>query len=337
MRKTIIISLLMGASLSSAGAKELKVFILAGQSNMVGYGKTEMGRVPGHEEQNPGKAIKGGVGSLRYFVKQNEGLYGAKGKTSLVDASGAWIKRKDVYIHSTTEHGDQKGPLTIGYGKGNWIGPEFGFGHMIGNASKGPVLIIKTAWGGKDLAIDFRPPSSGPIKDTSLRKHKPEDVGRFYRLMLAKVNEVMGSIDTEFPELKGYKPRIVGFGWHQGWNDGGDENMVAQYEKNMVNFITDVRKDLGVKDLPFVIASSGMIGPKGKGRRANLCDIQMAVGDPKKHPEFKGTVASVEARAYYRSHLKSPSNFGFHWHHNGESQFLIGQGMGEAMLKLLSK
>ena len=30
------------------------------------------------------------------------------------------------------------------------------------------------------------------------------------------------------------------------------------YEKNMVNFITDIRKDLGIKNMPFVIANTGI-------------------------------------------------------------------------------
>ena len=357
MKKTSITSLLIGALLSQAGAKELKVFILAGQSNMVGYGSIEMGRKPGDEEKRAREKIKGGLGSLRYIVEQNKDQYGSAGDTPLIDKDGEWIKRDDVLIHYTTEVKSKpketeagkelsplkegrfsrikKGNLSVGFANG--IGPEFAFGHIVGNAVEEPVLLIKVAWGGKDLAVNFRPPSSGP---SPFKRKDPEVVGRYYRAMMATIKDVLANYETEFPELKGYTPRLVGFGWHQGWNDGSKEEWVAEYEKNMVNFIKDVRKDLAVKDLPFVIANSGMIGwreGKPKGRRENLCDIQMAVGDPEKHPEFKGTVASVETRDCYRSHLKSPSNFGYHWHHSGESQFCVGKGMGEAMLKLLAK
>jgi hypothetical protein len=106
-------------------------------------------------------------------------------------------------------------------------------------------------------------------------------------------------------------------------------------------FIRDVRKDLGVKDLPFVIANTGMVGyPKDPEKSGNnqgqvLCEIQMALGDPAKHPEFKGTVASVETRGFDRTMDQSPSNFGYHWKHNGESHFLVGQAMAEAMLGLM--
>jgi alpha-galactosidase len=159
--------------------------------------------------------------------------------------------------------------------------------------------------------------------------------------MLSMVREGLARFKEDSPELKDHTPRIAGFGWHQGWNDGCSDAMVAEYETNMANFIRDVRKDLGVKDLPFVIANSGMVG-YGKdpeqsktNKRQILCEIQMAMGDPTKHPELKGTVASVETRGFNRTVDQSPSNFGYHWKHNGESHFLVGKGMGEAMLKLM--
>jgi len=47
-----------------------------------------------------------------------------------------------------------------GYGSMNsrhHIGPELQIGHRLGNYFKEPVLLIKTAWGGKSLYKDFRP------------------------------------------------------------------------------------------------------------------------------------------------------------------------------------
>ncbi len=57
--------------------------------------------------------------------------------------------------------------------------------------------------------------------------------------------------------------------------------------------------------------------------------------DPKKHPEFAGTVASVETRGSSRPVKESASNFDYHWNHNGESHYLVGEAMGQAMVKLL--
>jgi alpha-galactosidase len=46
------------------------------------------------------------------------------------------------------------------------MGPELGFGWSVGDAfntdgTNDKVLLVKIAWGGKSLEVDFRPPSSG--------------------------------------------------------------------------------------------------------------------------------------------------------------------------------
>jgi len=35
-----------------------------------------------------------------------------------------------------------------------------------------PVLIIKTAWGGQSLAVDFRPSSAGPYEPSATKKDR---------------------------------------------------------------------------------------------------------------------------------------------------------------------
>ena len=312
------------------GNRTVKVFVLAGQSNMVGHGKVEFGRNPDYIKDQPGskREIPGGIGGLRHMA--------TNAKTSkkfgrLLDEKSDWIERDDVFIYSTAP-GKDKGRLSVGFGKGNWFGPELGFGMVVGDYFKEPVLIIKTAWGGKDLAVDFRPPSSG---DTALKKDR--EVGAFYRQMIAIVNDRLESFEADFPKLKGLKPEFVGFGWHQGWNDGCSKEMTAEYEQNMANFIKDVRKDLGVNNLPFVIANTGQNGLQTVGTFASLCQKQLDIGNPQKHPEFKGTVTSIDTRPFKAPKERSPSHFGYHWNHSGETHYRIGEAMGQAMVELLNK
>jgi alpha-galactosidase len=111
--------------------------------------------------------------------------------------------------------------------------------------------------------------------------------------------------------------------------------MVAEYDQNMANLIKDVRKELNAPNLAFVIVDTGQLGPETKGDLGALCEIQMGMGDPKKHPEFMGIVASVETRGFARPAKESPSDFDYHWNHNRESHYLIGEAMGKAMLELL--
>ena len=60
----------------------------------------------------------------------------------------------------------------------------------------------------------------------------------------------------------------------------------------------------------------------------------MAVGDPKQHPEFAGTVASVDARGFWRDPSASPTGTGYHYNHNAETYMLVGDALGRAMTAL---
>ena len=103
----------------------------------------------------------------------------------------------------------------------------------------------------------------------------------------------------------------------------------------MANFIRDIRKDLGVPNLPFVIAETGMSGPEEKHPRAlSLMRAQAAVAE---HKEFRGNVAFVGTRDFYRPKEVSPSGQGYHWNSNAETYYLIGETMGQAMLRLKAK
>ena len=280
------------------------VFILSGQSNMVGAGE-----VPSQLSRNNGK------GSLEWLTKNP---VTAPHYRHLRNDDGNWKQRDDVQICFF----DKCGPLQPGYGsKQNKIGPELGFGCCIGDALDEPVLLIKIAWGGKSLAEDFRPPSL------------EGKTGLYYTKLLEQINNVLRQSDQLFPYLKGRTFLLKGFGWHQGWNDRINQSFNDTYEHNMIQFIKDVRRDLKEPALPFVIAETGMSGPEEKHPRAlSLMAAQKAVADL---PEFKGIVVFVPTRDFYRPANESPSGQAYHWNNNAETYYLIGEHMGRAMLRLL--
>jgi len=305
---------------AQAAPKPVRVFILAGQSNMEGHGF-----VPADPKRN------GGKGSLEFLVKD---VATAKKFTPLVDTAGKWRTRDDVWISYLDRHG----PLTVGYGaRKEMIGPELGFGWVLGDARDEPVLLIKCAWGGKSLAVDFRPPSAGrpPYslgeKGDAAIAQDPAIIGKYYREMLSLTKAALADIKDRVPGSDGSYV-LAGFGWHQGWNDRVNDRFNAEYETNMICFIRDIRKDLGAPGLPFVIAETGMTGPEEKSPRAlSLMKAQAAVAE---RPEFKGNVAFVSTRAFWRPKEESPNGQGYHWNSNAETYFLIGEAMGEAMRQL---
>ena len=292
-------------------AKPLRVYILAGQSNMEGQAKVETFDYIGDD---PATAP---------LLKE---MRGPDGKPRVCDH--VWTS----YLTGSPDRGELGegfGKLTAGYGSrsnpaedGGKIGPEFTFGLTMEKATDAPILIIKTAWGGKSLNTEFRPPSAGPYdfseaqleglkkqgKDIEeVKAAKAKASGRYYRLMIDHVKKVLADTKRVVPDYDpeaGYE--IAGFVWFQGWNDMCDGHTYPegnkgpdgykQYTELMAQFIRDVRKDLSAPKMPFVIGVIGVNGDKATGRLAN---IRPAMAAPAEMPEFKGNVAAVETAPFW--------------------------------------
>ncbi len=294
---------------------KLKIFILSGQSNMVGFGQLE-----------------GKPGTMATYLESQPKQYG-----HLIDKDGKHVIRDDVWIVNLSyADKQQQGWLTTGYGASpGHIGPEYGFGFAVGDHYEDPVLIIKSAWGGRSLQHNFLSPSSADYPTPK----KDGDKGFQYSEVLRHVRTITGDLKKYYPSYSGKGYEIIGFGWHQGWNDRINQAAVDVYESNMVHFVDDIRRDLGIKGLPVVIANTGMGGwenpARYKAKVEKLMTAQLALGDPKKYPRYKGNVAGVETRDFQRSREESPSKQGYHWMRNWETFYLIGESMGDALIGLL--
>ena len=142
------------------------------------------------------------------------------------------------------------------------------------------------------------------------------------------------NLDTEFPEWKGMGYRIAGIGWHQGWNDRVDKAGSANYEANLVDLIKDLRAEFGNPKLPVSITTTSMAPPP---ERTAVELAQLAVADPKKYPAFERQRENHRHSPVLARCLGFPSNFGYHWNHNGESEYLNGKAMGEKMAEMLGR
>jgi hypothetical protein len=150
-------------------------------------------------------------------------------------ARARWIS----YYTGWRQFGEGFGRLTAGYGarpnpseSGGKIGPEFLFGISMDEAHDEPVLIIKTAWGGKSLNTDFRPPSAGPyelppkIKELwakhpegahgipgrkdrdKWRAEKAAATGRYYRYMMRAREERARRPEAGRAPIRREEPRL---------------------------------------------------------------------------------------------------------------------------------
>ena len=293
-------------------AEVLQVYILAGQSNMQGQGVVDL--------DHP-KYYNGGRGTLARVMLEPRNRTHFK---HIRNQDGNWVVRDDVWCRYQTEKELKKGRLSIGFtgypGK-HHIGPEFQFGHVIGDATKAPVLLIKTAWGGKSLYKDFRPPSSGGT------------VGPYYKQMISEIRRGLAAIPKDFPEIGTRDYQLAGFVWFQGWNDifAPDEER-SQYSEHLINLIKDVRREFDRPALPVVIGELGNLGDKaGK----NLLVIRNEQRAASKHKAFAGTVLFVKTAHFARPKEESPNvSHGHHWFGNAESYFLIGDALAHAILQL---
>lgn len=338
--------LLVSAVEAAPPEGKVKVFILTGQSNMEGKGRAL--HLDTYKED---PLIKDTYGSLK--------------------KNGQWVVRDDVWITYPTKNGGAKaGGLGVGYGtKGeDSIGPEFGFGHTVGKAVEAPVVLVKVAWGGKSLAVDFHPPSAGlpdqAVLDALLERMKKknpkvtlDDVkaryGHFYRQLVEETKNALTNLGATFPELKGRDHEIAGIVWHQGFNDVINKDLradkYADYTKWLGMFIGDLRKDLNAPNAPFVI------GELSTGGLAKRGDFQKAQAAAAELPGFKGNVAFVPTAEYYdtKAHelfLKKywkgtdeqkaqwravGNDRPYHYLGSGKTYYLKGQAFGEAMLGMM--
>ena len=298
-----------------ARAEPLKVYILAGQSNMQGHAHI---RTFDHIGMDPRTA------------PLLEAMRGENGTPRVCD---------NVWISSLGSAAEVKqGKLTAGYGaagRGLKIGPELTFGIYMQKRVDQPILIIKTAWGGKSLHTDFRPPSAGPYQFNAqqlkrfkergqdliqIKEQRAKGTGHYYRLMIDHIRAVLKDIQRVYPGYDGEQGyELAGLVWFQGWNDMVDRGTYpnrdrpggyAQYTEVLAHFIRDVRQDLAAPSMPFVIGVLGVGGPieqygpaeqRYKGIHGGF---RQAMAAPASMPEFKGNVTAVLTENYWDPELK---------------------------------
>jgi len=318
--------------------KPVQVFILLGQSNMVGMGK-----------------ITGGEVSLENAVKtKHKYLY-------LVDEAGAWTERKDVRFVRMMQGRGLLNNEWMGI-KGGTIGPEFGIGHVVGNAVDAPVMILKSCIGNRSLGWDLLPPGSeryelegkvfpaykerpdswpaDPTKGKATepppwldKNGKPIDwyAGKQYDDDTADAKKVLADLSKHYPDTTKYE--VAGFFFWQGEKDGGNAAHAAKYEENLVLFIKQLRKDFEAPNAKFVLATLGEATKGSSGNGGKILDAQLAVdGTTGKYPEFKGNVATV-----YTNPLSLGGSGNGHYGGNAETYMNVGEAMGKAMVELLKK
>ena len=358
-RSTVLSLMFLLVSLVGAGsadAKPLKVFILAGQSNMDGQANIATIDFLGEDKENS---------SLLKVFKPD-------GKT-LVTRDDVWVASGGVYDKLQPGFGGRKNQDQLG----NNIGPEYAFGYYMGDALKEQVLLIKYAPGGKSIYVDFRPPSAGKVgkaeidekvfdkatADRYFEGRQENVVGAHYRILVKYVHETLDNLKKHYPtydEQAGYE--IAGLVWFQGYNDMFNETGRAEYGKNLVHLIKDLRTEFKAPGMKVVVGVMGVNGVNNEvGKQKEVRDGQRFVNTV---AEFKGNVKAIESAPLVHPDIvaiktagwlnkdrdlkKNPitpeeqamlkratSNQGYHYFGEGRFFILLGKSFAQTMLELM--
>ncbi|MFZ9935512.1 MAG: sialate O-acetylesterase [Luteolibacter sp.] len=298
--------------------KPVQVYILMGQSNMLGFGKPD---------------VLKGIAAEKYPY--------------LVDDAGEWTVRKDVRNVFVMASGNnpaneqQNDWMTIQRN----IGPEIGIGHYVGHVTEAPVLILKSCIGNRSLGWDLLPPGSEPYEhggkmqpgyrgtpddpggDTGGDMSKGWYAGCQYDGDVAAAKKVLKNLGNYYPGAKEYE--VAGFFWWQGDKDMRNPAHYERYEKNLIQLIKALRKDFDAPAAKFVTASLGQTPQGSKGGDGVILDAMEAVSKSS-DPELKGKVAFV-----YTHPLSKGGSSSGHYGGNPETYMNVGEAMGKAMVELL--
>jgi len=287
-------------------SKPVQVFILMGQSNMLGFGN---------------------AGNLK-------GIAGGK-YPYLVDDAGNWNVRKDVrnvfFCMGKLRYNDWLTPEhSSARGK---FGPEIGIGHYMGQLFDAPVLILKSCVGNRALGWDLLPPSAVGTgsggksyqgdSESSNRKVKENRNGWYAGLQydqdVGAAQNALRSLPTYYPGAK--KCEVAGFFWWQGNAERG-KGSVENYDKNLAFLFNDLRKDFNAPNAKFVCATLGE-----HDKNATLSQKMFAFAS---RPEFKNQAAVVYSKPYCKG-----GGSGGHYGGNPETYMGVGEAMGKAMATLI--
>ena len=302
----------------AALTQELPVFLLGGQSNMEGNVDTALFKSLLAELANGAST---GMQTrlaeqIRFWHKETNGGYAGYGYTpemaaleasELVRLAAAGLVGANLTTPNAkvlcAKNAAPVAPLTTNCG--NPFGPELLFGQALGKAGYSSTSLIKVAYGGTNLYVDWRSPLSGG------------NVGPLYTQLRARIQSLKLAPASVNPSCKSQGCRWAAFVWFQGDNDSFNSANGLAYEQNLKNLIADVRNHIGSPTLPVVIVQTGGWAQSlafGK----NVAAAQKAV---------------VDADRYAR--LVNTSDLSKFYHYDPAAQLIIGDRVAQAVQALL--
>lgn len=346
----------------AAPPNTLKVYLLAGQSNMEGQAYTYDSTYTDVSWNVPTMQflLSGTSASTNYLSGMPAATYTFKDHLN-----SSWLNaRNDVWgIHRLSTNGSVRNilptndqadivsgvqPIQPGFGTGtnfgSMIGPELGMGTNLGDAMQTPVFLFKSDKGGTDLAYDWRPPSA-TVRKGSTGVHYTNTVNKFTTFLNTLDADLAGDgVLNAYNNATGYE--VCGFVWLQGWNTthGGDHDdpnnystaqKVAEYQQNLVDLVHDVRAsdsripdDLGA----IIVESSDQDDTLNAARAGAVAELNT---ENDGSAVFIGTDGMIGENWGNNEHgVPFSTGYGYHFNARPENFLEIGWKVGQAAIDL---
>ena len=305
-------------AIPAPAAGKVQVYIMMGQSNMLGEGK--IGTL-GDATPNTTLAFSVEHGAYPYLWDAASKNYTTSTTVRNVFSmgSGGPTSKASLLTNSWMNGGE---------GHKGSIGPELGIGGMLEKHSPAPTMLLKSCIGNRALGWDLLPPTQkqwdytdpknaslvytyagyGDSPERWLKGTTPKPIGWTAGIQydgdLKRADDVLADLGTYYPDATGYE--VAGFFWWQGDRDSRDPALSGRYEQNLVGLIKSLRARYKVPDAPFVAASLGQSTLPVSGCLGNcggaILQAMMNVADPTKYPEFKARPEQNSRPALYGAH-----------------------------------
>jgi len=343
----------VGAKAPKQSSKKLKIFILSGQSNMVGHSRghtiatlfnpdgakdKQLTQLVFKKDAKISKAIldkqlvrarKGDV-LTKKIKTMSDGTEKSAAEAELKEIKEAQTAYKKnvvdslvdsdrVYINSIADRNIKSGKLCMGYGGGtDQIGPEYGFGLSIAEKIDGPILLIKVSWGGRSLNYNFRPPSAGEYQLDEKQKasDKVAEIKKNAGNDYRTMNEVVHNVLANLKDNHpAYDPKA---GYEISgflWFQGFNDQFSDAFRNNYKDNMIAFIKDVRKEyKVPNMPFIIGVLGTSQTEEKVAANAVSVAQREAAKAPEFKDNVLAVESYTQYALDSLAVYNTGWSKH-----------------------
>ncbi len=330
-----------------AATDTLKVYLLTGQSNMVGHAYTHL--EAGNQYKIP--TLEFLLDSPDYVDRLPEETYTFKNSldeswmSPRDDVWGVHYLSRDLKLQQVepTPSNNQGAwstsimPLSPGFGGSGSMssfGPELGMGIHLGDAMQSPVFLFKSCTGGTTLAEDWRSPLAVINRGGSAGVHFTNTINQF-RLFLNDLDADLADdgLLEDYGNATGYE--VAGFVWFQGWNEKFNDG-AGEYAQNIVDLVRNVRRsdrripdDLGV----IIPESSDQDAALNAGRVQAVEILNAEIPGSAVFFENNGMIGDVWRNSDDRSRNNFTDAYGYHFHSRAENYLQIGWRTGQAVIE----